>query len=152
MKKNNNPKMKKSYKKLYEKCVAKAKKMMPNKMKISKTIKKARKIIERLHNIPKCRVLAENVCNFCDLLSDYFAGIYQNLPLATIVAVLGGLLYVVLPIDILADFIPVLGWLDDAAVVAFIVAAEQNDVKEYLVWKKQQITTNYNKTQLELVG
>lgn len=140
MKKSKEPKMKKSYRKFYKKCVSKARKMMPNKMKISNTIKKARKIIERLHNIPKCGVLAGNVCNFCDLLSDYFAETYQNLPLSTIVAVLGGLLYVVLPIDVLADFIPVLGWLDDAAVIAFVLTAEQNDVKEYLKWKTTQLS------------
>ena len=42
----------------------------------------------------------------------------------------------VLPFDVLVDFIPVLGWLDDAAVLGFIVATEQKDITEYLKWKE----------------
>ena len=131
----NHPKLKKRYKRVYDKCATKANKVLSNKKKISKCIRKARKIFERLHNLPRFNALSNNICNFCDLLSDYFDGTYKNLPLSTIVAILAGLLYLVLPIDCLADFIPVLGWLDDAAVLGFVVAAEQNDVKEYLDWK-----------------
>ena len=131
----NHPKLKKRYKRVYDKCATKANKVLANKKKISKCIRKARKIFERLHNLPRFNTLSNNICNFCDLLSDYFDGTYKNLPLSTIVAILAGLLYLVLPIDCLADFIPVLGWLDDAAVLGFVVVAEQNDVKEYLDWK-----------------
>jgi uncharacterized membrane protein YkvA (DUF1232 family) len=33
-----------------------------------------------------------------------------------------GLLYIIVPMDILADTIPVFGWLDDLAIASFIVA------------------------------
>jgi len=33
-----------------------------------------------------------------------------------------GLLYILLPLDFLADTVPVVGWLDDLAVASFIVA------------------------------
>jgi len=33
-----------------------------------------------------------------------------------------GLLYILVPIDFLADSIPLLGWLDDLAIASFIVA------------------------------
>ena len=130
--------LKKSYKRLYEKCTLKAQKILPNKKKISKTIKKARRIFEKLRNLPRSHAFVENICSFCDLLSDYFEGIYKSLPLSTIVAFLAGLLYLILPIDVFADFIPILGWVDDAAVLAFVVKAEQNDVKDYLKWKAGQ--------------
>ena len=130
--------LRKSYSRAYERQVNKAEKMIANRKKISKTIRKARDIFERLHNIPKFDALSKNICSLCDLLADYVEGIYKKAPLSTIAAILGGLLYLVLPIDVLADFIPVLGWLDDAAILAFVVAAEQNDVKEYLTWKSQQ--------------
>ena len=98
-------------------------------------LRKARKLFERLHNVPRFDTFSKNICNFCDLLSDYFGGVYKNPPLATVVAILGGILYLILPLDVLADFIPVLGWIDDIAVLSFIVKAEQNDIKEYLEWK-----------------
>ena len=112
---------------------------MPNKLKISKALRKARKIFERLRNIHRFDVFSDNICSFCDLLSDYFEGTYKNLPLSTIVAVLAGVLYLVLPFDALADYIPVLGWIDDMAVLGFIVKAEQNDIEEYLGWKAKEL-------------
>ncbi|MBR5572742.1 MAG: DUF1232 domain-containing protein [Oscillospiraceae bacterium] len=132
---------------LYEKQLVKAEKIVASKKKVSKVIKKARKIFERLHNLPRCKALSENICNFCDLLSDYFDGTYPNLPLSTIVATLAALLYLVLPIDILSDFIPVLGWLDDAAVLGFVMLTEQNDVSEYLDWKSTQQLPATTKTE-----
>ena len=123
---------------LYEKCLKKAKKLIPSKKKLSKKIKKARKIADRLQNLPRCNKLSAHVCNFCDLLSDYLDGEYLNLPLATLVALLAGLLYLILPFDAIADIIPGIGWIDDAAVLAFVLAAEQNDVNEYLKWKEDQ--------------
>ena len=33
-----------------------------------------------------------------------------------------GLLYIIVPVDFLADTIPVFGWLDDLAIASFIVA------------------------------
>ena len=128
-------KLRKWYRRVYEKCLTKAQAMMPDKKKISNKIKKARKIFERLHNIPRCDALSKNICNLCDLISDYLDGVYTNLPLATILASVAGILYLVLPIDALADFIPVLGWLDDAAVLGFVIETEQKDINEYLEWK-----------------
>ena len=142
MPRNTEGTLKKRYRQVYDKCVDKARKMLPNRHKISKALRKARKIFERLHNTPRFDTFSDNICNFCDLLSDYFEGIYKNLPLSTIVAVLAGVLYLVLPFDVLADYIPVLGWIDDMAVLGFIVKAEQNDIKEYLSWKNALIKSS----------
>ena len=131
-------KLRKWYRRVYEKCLTKAQAMMPDKKKISNKIKKARKIFERLHNIPRCDALSKNICNLCDLISDYLDGVYTNLPVATILASVAGILYLVLPTDALADFIPVIGWLDDAAVLGFVIATEQKDINEYLEWKANE--------------
>ena len=125
-------------KRLYRRCVERAGRMMPNREKVGKTIRKARKIFERLQNLPRCRGLSRDICDFCDLLSDYLEGVYPNLPLSTIVAVLGGLIYLVLPVDAIADIFPVFGFLDDAGVLAFVVATEKADMKEYLHWREQR--------------
>lgn len=134
--KENKVVLKRNYGRIYERCLVKAQKLIPNKRIISQKIKKARTIFERLQNLSRFQNLSKHICNFCDLLSDYFDGVYTKLPLATIIALVGGLLYVVLPIDALADFIPFIGFLDDAAVLAFIVDTERNDVNEYLKWKE----------------
>lgn len=123
---------------LYHRCVEKAKRILGNRKKVGKTIRSARKILEKFRFIPKFKELSGHICDFCDLLADYFDDLYPNLPLATIAALLGGLLYLVLPFDAIADFFPAIGWIDDAAVLAFVMKAEQSDMKKYQSWKKQQ--------------
>lgn len=138
MKSKEKIKLKKRYERIYQKCLSRASKIIPDKKKISEKIRKSRKIFERLRNIPRCDVLSKNICDLCDLLSDYLDGTYTKLPLATIIASTAGILYLVLPLDALADFIPFIGWLDDATVLAFVIATEQNDINEYLKSKYNQ--------------
>ena len=52
------------------------------------------------------------------MLGDTFSGKYKKLPIGTIAAIIGTLLYVLSPVDLIPDFIPGIGYLDDAAIVA----------------------------------
>ena len=124
------------YQRFYNKLKNKVQRMLGNKKKISALLRKAKKILERLMNLPKCGALAKSLCNFCDLLADYTEGVYKNFPVASAIMITIGVLWVVSPIDPLPDFIPFAGWTDDAAVVALIAAAAQNDINEYLNWKE----------------
>lgn len=126
------------YRRVYEKCVLKAQKILPDKNKISQKIKKARKIFAKLQNIPRFKDFATNICDFCDLLSDYCDGTYTNFPVATIISLLAGLLYAILSFDVIADFIPIIGWLDDIGVIAFILKKEQDEMQKYRDWKDNQ--------------
>ena len=46
------------------------------------------------------------------------------------VAIVGALGYLILPIDIIPDFIPFVGWVDDAAVVASVLAAVRSGIRD----------------------
>ena len=52
------------------------------------------------------------------MMKDYMSGDYTEVPWYIIGAIGSALLYVLSPIDLIPDFIPVIGYLDDAAVVA----------------------------------
>lgn len=54
---------------------------------------------------------------------------------ATWALIAGALAYVIMPIDIIPDFIPVVGWLDDAAVLAATIAKLSGEISRF----KQQI-------------
>ena len=65
------------------------------------------------------------------LCSDYLAGRYTRVPVATIWMLVFALLYVVGPLDIVPDIIPGFGWIDDAFVVALVFKAVRRDLRRY---------------------
>jgi len=65
-------------------------------------------------------------------------GRYRRLPRRTLVAVIAGLLYFLDPLDAIPDFIPVIGFLDDAAVLTWVASRVRRDLDEFLTWEAGQ--------------
>ena len=73
---------------------------------------------------------------YFQMLGDVFTGKYKKVPVGTIAAIVGTLLYVLSPIDFIPDFIPGVGYLDDAAMLALCLNFTRFDVAEYKKNKK----------------
>ncbi|OEY72148.1 YkvA family protein [Salegentibacter salarius] len=71
-----------------------------------------------------------------NLLRDYANGNYREVPFNVVAAIGGALLYVLSPLDLIPDFIPIVGYLDDAAVIAFCLNLIEKDLISYKVWKR----------------
>jgi len=69
------------------------------------------------------------------LVKDYWHGKYRRIPYWTIAAIVVSLLYVLNPLDLIPDFIPGLGQVDDAAVVAACLLLVRQDLQKYKRWK-----------------
>lgn len=95
-----------------------------------------RKINKKLQNIPFVGNYFADVPTLCLMVSDYAKGNYKEVPLATMVGITVSLVYFLSPIDLIPDFIPVAGQLDDAAVILFAINAAHNDIADYKEWKK----------------
>lgn len=72
---------------------------------------------------------------FIALVKDYWHGKYKRIPYWTIAAIVVSLLYVLNPLDLIPDFIPGLGQVDDAAVVAACLLLVRQDLHKYRKWK-----------------
>ena len=66
------------------------------------------------------------------LVKSYIAGEYNEISYNTIVAVVATLLYVISPIDIIPDIIPVAGYMDDAMAVSFCMKMIKADLEKYM--------------------
>lgn len=66
---------------------------------------------------------------------DYFGGRYKEIPWFTIVGLIFALLYFLSPIDLIPDFIPGFGYIDDATVLLIVWEAVEEDLKKYAQWK-----------------
>ena len=69
------------------------------------------------------------------LINDYWKGNYRDVPWWAISTIVFTLLYIVNPIDIIPDFIPVVGHLDDMAVIAICLYVTENELFHYKEWK-----------------
>ena len=71
------------------------------------------------------------------LIRSYIRKEYSDVPIASIIAALAAALYVVSPVDLVPDFIPGVGMLDDAAVLVLCWKMIHDDVDKYQEWRKQ---------------
>lgn len=72
------------------------------------------------------------------MLQDYRKGIYTNVPWFTIAAIAFGFLYILNPFDLVPDFIPGIGYIDDFAVLTFSLRFIETDLHNYLDWKLEE--------------
>ncbi len=100
-------------------------------------LNKVKQWLSRVRNTPLLGSMAEDLMTLIDLLSDYRAGIYRDLPKGVFIAAAIGLGYALCPIDLIVDIIPFAGYLDDAAILMllldFFIA---RDILRYRNWKK----------------
>ena len=86
----------------------------------------------------RVKVLAKyfnDLCEIFELLRDRVAGVYRETPWTTIAALTGALIYVLSPIDLILDFIPGIGFLDDAIVIGLAIRLALPDLEKYRAWK-----------------
>jgi uncharacterized membrane protein YkvA (DUF1232 family) len=79
--------------------------------------------------------LLESVQELYSLFSDAVKGNYKLHP-ANLAMIGGGLLYFILPLDLIPDYIPVVGFLDDLAILTTIINSLQGELKKYRRWKE----------------
>ena len=87
-----------------------------------------------LPKFDKLKDVMDDVKTMINLVKDFIDKEYTDIPFATIIAVLGGLLYLANPLDVVPDFLPGLGQVDDAAVILLCIRLCQVDLDNYKKW------------------
>jgi uncharacterized membrane protein YkvA (DUF1232 family) len=72
------------------------------------------------------------------VVKDYRSGAFREIPFGTMAAIVFTLVYVFNPFDLVPDFIPIIGQIDDAAVVAACLVLVEHDLYTYKLWKDRQ--------------
>lgn len=68
------------------------------------------------------------------------SGEYTGVPGTTVAAAVAVLLYFLSPIDLIPDFIPVLGLLDDVALVAWFSTTVKHELDKFVAWEASSAT------------
>jgi uncharacterized membrane protein YkvA (DUF1232 family) len=72
------------------------------------------------------------------LLKAWKDGSYRGLSVRTLASLAGALLYVVSPVDLIPDFIPGVGFIDDAAVLALLLHSLAQDLAAFRIWEERR--------------
>lgn len=110
---------------------------------ISKNAAQLNDLVEQLQQVMQqaggaLGTCAEDLQTMGSMVLDYANGSYKEIPVDTIISAVIAILYVVIPIDAIPDIIPVIGHVDDAVMVAFVLTQIHKDVDRYRDWKNNQ--------------
>jgi uncharacterized membrane protein YkvA (DUF1232 family) len=72
---------------------------------------------------------------FIRLVKSYSNGSYRNVSNKSLLIGVGVLIYLVTPIDIIPDFIPIVGFLDDISLMAWFIDAFQKEISNFKEWE-----------------
>lgn len=72
------------------------------------------------------------------MIRDIAAGRYRKIPYWSAMVLLLGILYIFFPFDIIPDFIPGYGQIDDAAIALLCLYLMEKDLRDYEIWKNQE--------------
>lgn len=116
-----------------EEMLEKAQKISPEDIEL--VLESADEIEKKSSQGPLAAVLGD-VRLLTAMVGDYLGHRYRNIPFWMIGAAVVALLYILNPLDIIPDFIPVLGFVDDAFVVGLCLNLVRKDLRKYAAWKK----------------
>lgn len=105
---------------------------------VEKAIGDRQKIEDKLKESGRFEKYFEIIKLMFKMLNDYRKGNYREVPWLTISAMTFTLLYILNPLDLIPDFIPLIGYLDDVSVLAVALNLIQTDLHKYAEWKEKQ--------------
>jgi len=105
---------------------------------IAKVVNKSQEIQRRFGAGGPLRRFVDDGRLLISMVKAYWARRYRQVPFGTIGAAAFTLLYVLNPFDLLPDVLPIIGAVDDAAVVAGCMLLLEHDLRTYQLWLSSQ--------------
>ena len=117
----------------FEQSQERAKKLLEDRDKMDRFLERLEK---KLKHIPVVGGMLSEIPILIALVKAYIEKRYLDIPIGSIIAVVGALIYFLSPIDLMPDFLPAIGLVDDAAVIGLALKLVHDDVKEYKAWRE----------------
>lgn len=118
---------------------AKADSIASNRDKLKKLLNKASAKIKEVGNIPGIKESRSQVEVVYRMLKAHLNNEYKGVSTRTVGMLVLGLLYFVLPVDFIPDFIPVVGYIDDLTVLLAIFKSLNSDIDKFLEWESTKV-------------
>lgn len=89
-------------------------------------------------NHPEWKKYKQKIILMFQFLKDVKQKKYPETPWKTLAAMIFTVLYIINPLDLIPDFIPIIGYIDDLAVFGFVLKLINKDLESYQKWKLAQ--------------
>jgi uncharacterized membrane protein YkvA (DUF1232 family) len=86
-------------------------------------------------NKRKLRTMWRDLSSLFRLLRAWKNKTYTKVPKRTIIMAIAALIYFLDPFDLIPDAIPVIGYIDDAAVLGLVMSAIRTDLEKFQEWE-----------------
>jgi uncharacterized membrane protein YkvA (DUF1232 family) len=73
------------------------------------------------------------------VVRDYQRAEYRDMPAPRLLTIIATIIYFVSPFDVIPDWVPVLGHIDDAFVVSLALKSVRNDLDTFMAWETARI-------------
>lgn len=122
---------------LFSVLTSKATKLLGKPGKIAFLLRDAyQKLVDEKSDKSGFAQVKEVMFSFIRLVRAYISGDYRQIATKTIVIGIATLLYVVSPIDLIPDFIPLIGFADDISLMAWFISAFQGELTKFQEWER----------------
>ncbi len=87
----------------------------------------------------EARGLKAKFSDMIRMLVAWKKGEYKSVSKTTLLLCVGAIIYFVTPLDMIPDFIPITGFIDDSAVLAYVLRRISVDLIKFKTWESNQI-------------
>ncbi len=92
---------------------------------------------ERVRDVKRVQGFFADLGTLFRMIRSRIRGDYPDMPWRALVAAIAAVVYFVNPFDVVPDVIPVIGYLDDAAVIAFVLRMLSGDLLRFREWESE---------------
>ena len=123
--------------KFFKKARSKAGSLFTNNQRLTQLFQTTRTKLDNIElaDISKTRFV-ERIKVLVRLVKAYKNGSYRDVHIQNVFLMVAALIYFVTPIDLIPDFIPVTGLLDDFTIIVWVYNKVQEEIDRFLSWEK----------------
>jgi len=113
----------------------KAKTIANSKGKLNKLLHNVSVKLQKFGENPQVKEMTEHVDVLYRMVKAHVNGTYQGLSSRSLGMIALGLVYFITPVDLIPDFIPFIGYVDDLSVLLAVGKSLQTDIVKFRVWE-----------------
>ncbi len=110
---------------------------------VTKLMGLARNVAQKLNNQGIKGSLAGTLVHvqlLTRMVKAYASGEYRDISMKSLLAVVAVLIYFISPIDIIPDFLPIIGLTDDVALIVWLIMNLSDEIAKFNEWEKNEKT------------